>query len=266
MKTKNKFTINFHEEYNLSTNLVASLVLKVVSDRATRKLIHTVNGAEHYSYSLHTESVFGGSSKEEYYCDEGLYEVLTISHWGGRATLQWNIYLILVDDEGNTYLVGEYLDSPDTQWVRKAKKVVKAYFAGEELDVVEQTPQPKPKTGYNDGGVTMPEYKKETPRKQKEPNKKTTQEQPKKSSKNKKGGTGRPQEKTPLEYGQARLMTFTGMIIGVYKITRHSRSKIEVQTDKGLLQFSKEDGKQINAKNPRYANKIEWNLDKKEVK
>lgn len=265
MKTKNKFNINFHEEYNLKPNLVSSLVLKVVSDKATRKLNHLANGNEYYSYSLHTESAFGDFDKDVYYCDEGLYEVLTISHWGGQATLQWNIYLILVDDEGNTYLVGEYLDSPDTQWVKDAKKVVKAYFAGEELDVVEQTPQPKPKTGYKDRRITMPERRNEIPKKQKETNKKSTQEQPKKSSKNKKGGTGRPQEKTPLEYGQARLMTFTGMIIGVYKITRHSKKTIEVQTDKGLLQFSKTDGKQINAKNPRYANKIEWNLDKKET-
>ena len=261
--------IDFKEVLGLNHKLLG-FVSKVVSPKATRRA-HTNNKGEltYYSYHLDTGSVYGDYEKGKLYCEEGLYVALDICHWGGSSSLQWNIYLVIVDEDGEATPVAEYLDSPCTEWVKQAKYVVKDYFNGEELKEIELTPEPKkieeprPSSGYSD--KTYSASKKPTEKRQPEPKskkKKETTPQRQETTKKKKGGTGRSQEKTPLEYGYARLMTFTGMVIGVYKIKRHNKKYIEVTTDKGVLRFAKSDGKQVDAPKPRYANKIEYNLDK----
>jgi hypothetical protein len=51
---------------------------------------------------------------------------------------------------------------------------------------------------------------------------------------------------------------FTGMPIGEFPITHETKTSIEVTTNKGdILKFDRKSGAQMNAKNPKYANRIE---------
>ena len=50
---------------------------------------------------------------------------------------------------------------------------------------------------------------------------------------------------------------FTGMVIGLFKVVKETKTKLGVVTAKGdKLIFDKKTGLQINANNPRFANRI----------
>lgn len=62
------------------------------------------------------------------------------------------------------------------------------------------------------------------------------------------------------EDGTDKMVTvraFTGMLIGHFNIDFEDAETISVTTAKGIMIFSKADGKQTNAANPKYANRIE---------
>lgn len=50
---------------------------------------------------------------------------------------------------------------------------------------------------------------------------------------------------------------FTGMLIGTFKVEKETKTTITVKTSKGKLKFDKETGVQLDAANPKYANRIE---------
>lgn len=50
---------------------------------------------------------------------------------------------------------------------------------------------------------------------------------------------------------------FTGMVIGVFKVTKRNSKSIIIKTAKGELKFDAQTGLQINANNPKFANRIE---------
>lgn len=50
--------------------------------------------------------------------------------------------------------------------------------------------------------------------------------------------------------------TFTGMVIGVFKITKKNSKSITIKTAKGELKFDAQTGLQTNANNPKFANRI----------
>lgn len=50
---------------------------------------------------------------------------------------------------------------------------------------------------------------------------------------------------------------FTGMLIGTFKVEKETNRTISVKTAKGLMKFDKETGIQADAKNPKFANRIE---------
>lgn len=53
------------------------------------------------------------------------------------------------------------------------------------------------------------------------------------------------------------MLTFTGMNLGQFEITKASKTKIAIMTKKGTqAEFSRETGLQTNANNPKFANKI----------
>ena len=258
-----RVAVNFEEVLGLDHE-IGGYVARITSPKGIKK---EVDGR--VSYALRTEGT-GTPTDGKRLVLPGLYQVIDICHWNRDHNLQWNIYLLIIDEEGNTYPVAEYLDNPYTLWVKQALKIVKAFFNDEELETIELTPQPKkakPKKTLEVNFMSPP-VSAGKPKKQKETKaEKPAKEKPSKPAKEvekprKTKPAGRPQEREELEYGQARLMTFTGMVIGVYKILRHNKKFIEVETQKGVVRFSKEDGKQVNAEKPRYANKIEWNLDK----
>ena len=225
------------------------------------------------SYRLHTESVGIPDSDGLLSVIPGLYEIIDICKWNRTQKLQWNIYLLVVEEDGNTYPVAEYLDSPHTLWVKKAVKVCRIFFSGENLPRVTLTPQPKkeprkkesrPKEKEQESApaadfMNPPEKPEDKPKKKKEA---APAKAPKKTKSPGKKKPRKAEECGPLKYGFARLMTFTGMVVGDYKILRYNKKYIEVETQKGVIRFSKETGKQVDAEKPKYANKIEWNLDK----
>lgn len=53
------------------------------------------------------------------------------------------------------------------------------------------------------------------------------------------------------------MLTFTGMNLGQFEITKAGKTKIAIQKKDGTqAEFSRETGLQTNANNPKYANKI----------
>lgn len=254
------FKVNFREELGLE-HKIRGYIARVTEPKGVKTVKDGVT-----SYSLKTKVVGVPSNDidEITEVEPGIYEVCDICKWFRDAKLYWNFYLVVVNEDGSITPVAEYLDNPYTLWVKPALKVVKAYFNGEELETIELTPQPKKRKEATK--ATEKDFSKymSKPKKREEKKKSQPKEKPKELDKKstRKKPSGRPQEGIELEYGQAKLMTFTGMVIGVYKILRHNKKYIEVETQKGVVRFSKENGKQVNAEKPRYANKIEWNLDK----
>ena len=53
------------------------------------------------------------------------------------------------------------------------------------------------------------------------------------------------------------IKAFTGMVIGVVPIKEVTDTIIKVEAKNGVMEFDRASGKQINAKNPRFANKME---------
>lgn len=262
--------ISFKEVLNLDHN-IGGFVAKITSPKAIR---HKEDNAKYYTYSFHTDGVLTNDEGVEQINSDGIYQVIDICKWRNDSELQWNIYLVVVDGE-DAYPVAEYLNSPCTQWVKEARHIVKAYYEGEELDVIDITPKPKrPKHHkYNRETInrlnpaksskkeSVQEDRKNAKEKKKDENKpsKTLHKTEKKM---KKKPSGRSQETKPLKEGEVRLMTFTGMIIGTYPMKRHNKKYIEIDTDKGTLRFSRETCRQVNVPEgkERYANKIEYKL------
>lgn len=59
------------------------------------------------------------------------------------------------------------------------------------------------------------------------------------------------------ESNTVEVRAFTGMVIGLFKVVKETKTKLGVVTAKGdKLIFDKKTGLQINANNPRFANRI----------
>jgi hypothetical protein len=75
----------------------------------------------------------------------------------------------------------------------------------------------------------------------------------------KKQGVSRKYNDDPGEIAEDEVVmrAFTGMLIGVFKIVKQTKTYIMVKTSKGKeLKFDKKTGLEMNAKNPRFANRI----------
>lgn len=76
----------------------------------------------------------------------------------------------------------------------------------------------------------------------------------------KKKGTSREYKDTPDSVGEDEVVmrAFTGMLIGVFKIVKQTKTHIMVEIANGsVLKFNKKTGIQADAKNPKFANRIE---------
>lgn len=63
--------------------------------------------------------------------------------------------------------------------------------------------------------------------------------------------------KTAKVGDKVSMLTFTGMNLGQFEITKASKTKIAIMKKDGTqAEFSRENGAQTNANNPKYANKI----------
>lgn len=76
----------------------------------------------------------------------------------------------------------------------------------------------------------------------------------------KKKAAQREYKDTPDSVGEDEVVmrAFTGMLIGVFKIVKKTKTYISVETARGQsLKFDKKTGIQMDAKNPKFANRIE---------
>lgn len=67
----------------------------------------------------------------------------------------------------------------------------------------------------------------------------------------------KPEPTESSEPTEVTLKAFTGMLLGVFKISKLTKTTVTLKTAKGELKFDKASGKQTNADNPKYANRIE---------
>ena len=73
--------------------------------------------------------------------------------------------------------------------------------------------------------------------------------------------------KTAKVGDKVTMLTFTGMNLGQFEITKAGKTKICVTTKKGAqAEFSRETGIQTNANNPKFANKVVDPVDASESK
>lgn len=80
---------------------------------------------------------------------------------------------------------------------------------------------------------------------------KTEKEHPDGPRKNIKG------DPTIVNDDEVVMRAFTGMVIGVFKIEKETKTTITVKTAKGTLKFDKETGIQVNPNKKKFANRID---------
>lgn len=216
---------NFKEILHLE-HKVGGFINRIASPKAYRKFEAT--GEAFYSFDMDYSSGYICDQPDcKDIVDRSIWVVVDICRWYPDDTrLVWNVYLV-VSNGKKTYPVAEYLDSPKTLWVKKARPLVKAFFAGENLPEIELTPQPKKAAPKDHRKESLLELAR----------------------------------KHSLQYGEACMSTLSGKRIGVFKILRHNSKYIEITTKKGVFRFKKEDGRQV-AENPKYT--LVWNLEKED--
>ena len=128
---KTKFKINPYTKFSLVTPVVG-LVEKIASPRGIRK--QEESGRYTYKFTSEEFWVYNDKSLE---LEPGIYKILDICQQSTGS--HWNNYLFIIDDDGSMYPIAEYLNCPDTLWVKNALPLVKKYFAGEEIDSIKLT-------------------------------------------------------------------------------------------------------------------------------
>lgn len=138
-----RYEIDLYKELKLPET-TCGLVNKIISPKGKRRL----NERDEYEYHLNDElvQIYQGNSAV---LEEGLYWAMDVFK-NAKGQLQWNHYLIIIDDEG-FYPVYEFLDAHDTTWIVDAMPYIKRYFAGQELEPIAITKykNPKPKTKWS---------------------------------------------------------------------------------------------------------------------
>lgn len=138
-----KVRIDFYKEFPLATPVVG-LVEKIESPKGLKK--QEDNGQTSYSFKCGDFWVYKNEPLE---LTEGIYKVLDICNIDREPT--WNNYIFIIDSDGDVFPLGEFLNCPDTRWVKKALPLVKSYFAGDGLDSIELTnlrPKKEKKSGW----------------------------------------------------------------------------------------------------------------------
>lgn len=134
-----RLEIDFFKELELpeSPNFTG-LVDKILSPKGIRKTTET--GRKEYALNDTLIQVYDG---KPVIVEEGIYRVMVIFNNPKTGALQWNHYLVIVEEDC-FYAVAEFLDCHDSLWVRDAIPYLKDYFSGETLEPIEVTQYPKP--------------------------------------------------------------------------------------------------------------------------
>lgn len=129
--------IDFYKECKLPRPVLCGLVQKIKSPKGIRTVTTNLQGKEVYDYKLDVDLIEIYGYDKNIRMEAGLYWVMDIYRYDHNMI--WNHYLIILDEEGEVYPVAEFLNCHDSQWMKKAIKPIKSYFAGEELPAIELT-------------------------------------------------------------------------------------------------------------------------------
>lgn len=251
--------VNFKKELGFD-HTMGGFIARIESPKAKRIEREDRDGLDaQYHYEFKTDPSQVILPEKESSITEGLYEVVDICKWNYNR-LQWNVYIVVVDSD-SVYPVAEYLDSPHTQWVKDARKIVQAYFNNEELDIIELTQRPKPKVNKKWG---ISNYKGNTNKSATDTKSSTSHNRDANNPKGKsisttnKKGLHEDAAKS-IPYGKAVVFNKSGEKLGTKKIEKHNKKYIILTIKGEERKFSKENGQQIDGKL-----KIKYNLSKED--
>ena len=135
MSRNELFEIDFYTEFGLPMPVACGLVNKITSPKGIR----TKNDKTGiYHYQLHTDLKQIYEDGRAASVDEGLYWVMDV--YKLRGTMTWNHYLFVVESDGTTYPIAEFLDYTDSSWIKEAIEIIKDCFSGDEFEPIDITP------------------------------------------------------------------------------------------------------------------------------
>lgn len=126
-----KYKLSFYKDFKLVPPF-CGLVSKVTKPRGKK----TLDDDGFIKYSLYSDDprIY---RKAPMMLEPGLYWVLDICKV--KDNMWWNDYLFIIEENGNAYPVGEWLNQNDSSWVIQALPVVKKFFNKEKLEAINLT-------------------------------------------------------------------------------------------------------------------------------
>lgn len=120
-----KYSIDFFKELNLPQPVTAGLVNKIVSPKGHREWHENIK-QYHYSFNDELAQVYESNEACPVNVEPGLYCVTDVFKF--RDNMTWNHYLVVVEDDGTYFAVGEWLFCTNSTWIKEGIKLVKQYF------------------------------------------------------------------------------------------------------------------------------------------
>lgn len=122
------YKIDFYRDFRLPRPF-GGIIRRVNSPKGIRRI-----GEANTIYKLQSDilDIYDG---DPFLAIPGLYWILDIHSSKGMSI--WSHYLFIVEEDGKIYPIAEYPDEVDTEWVRSALPIVKAYFNHQKLEPIE---------------------------------------------------------------------------------------------------------------------------------
>lgn len=142
-----KYTINFLKQFDLTEPISKTLLVeKITKSKGIRR-----EEKYGYSYKLHTDPhTLYLSENDEVTVEPGIYWVLNLCK--RKDDICWDHYIFVVEDDGTTVPIGEFLAQHDTMWVKESLPIIKKAMLTGEYSPIELTRFPKntePKTRWD---------------------------------------------------------------------------------------------------------------------
>ena len=126
----NLYSIDFFKTFRLEKP-ISGLVKQITSPKGVR-----IAGKNEYIYKLHTElcCIYRGEPCE---LAPGVYYVLDICRPYDHVI--WNHYIFVVDSDGFTYPIAEYLEQTNTLWVKSVIPIIKGALNNDLVESIDLT-------------------------------------------------------------------------------------------------------------------------------
>lgn len=128
--------IDFYNTLKLPKPVLCGLVHKITSPKGMKKFDETIHKEV---YHLHNDLVQIWPNKPNSAIEPGLYWVMDLFRNINKidseviSFMQWNHYIVVLNKDLSMYVVAEFLDCHDSEWIKSAIPVIKKYFKGEKL-------------------------------------------------------------------------------------------------------------------------------------